>query len=79
MLSCKQLTEIATDYLEENLPWRVRLAVRMHLWICRHCRRYLEQMRKVITLLQQLPKEPVPPGLAEKLLPQFREARDRHA
>jgi predicted anti-sigma-YlaC factor YlaD len=75
MLTCRELTEIATDYLEKDLPWRERLAVHVHLWMCRHCRRYLDQMRKVIALLQRLPREPVPPNLVEELLPQFRKAR----
>jgi predicted anti-sigma-YlaC factor YlaD len=79
MLTCKELTEIATDYLEQDLSWGERLRVHVHLWMCRHCRRYLQQMRKVIALLRRLPKEPVPPNLLEKLLPQFREGRDKSA
>jgi len=79
MLSCKELTELATDYLEKDLPWRERLRVQVHLSMCRHCRRYLDQMRKVIALLRRLPIEPVPPNLLEKLLPQYREMRDKHA
>jgi predicted anti-sigma-YlaC factor YlaD len=79
MLNCKELTEIATDYLEQDLPWGERLRVQLHLWMCRHCRRYLNQMRTVIGLLRLLPKEPVPPNLLEKLLPRFRETRDKHA
>ena len=79
MLSCKELTELATDYLEKDLPWHERLRVQVHLSMCRHCRRYLDQMCKVIALLRRLPIEPVPPNLLEKLLPQFREVRDKHA
>ena len=79
MLSCKELTELATDYLEKDLPWRERLRVQVHLWMCRYCRSYLDQMRKVVALLRRLPKEPVPPNLLEKLLPQYREMRDKHA
>ena len=79
MLSCKQLTELATDYLEQDLPWSKRLQVQLHLWMCSHCRGYLDQMRKVIGLLRRLPTEPAPPNLVEELLPQFREARDKQA
>jgi predicted anti-sigma-YlaC factor YlaD len=77
MLTCRELTELATDYLERDLPWRKRLLVQVHLWMCIHCRRYLDQVRKVIQLLQRLPRDPVPPELLEKLLPQFREMRDK--
>ncbi len=78
-MSCKELTELATDYLEKDLPWRERMRVQVHLWMCRHCRRYLDQMRKVIGLLRRLPMEPVPPKLLETLLPQFRQTRDKPA
>ena len=79
MLTCKELTELATDYLEENLPWHERLRIQVHLWMCRHCRTYLDQMRKVIGLLRRLPKDPVPPKLVETLLLQFRETLDKKA
>jgi predicted anti-sigma-YlaC factor YlaD len=79
MLSCKELTEMATDYLEENLTWGERMRVHIHLWMCRYCRRYLDQMRKVIGLLRRLPTEPVPPNLLETLLPQFRQTREKQA
>ena len=79
MLTCKELTELVTDYLEENLPWRERLGVQVHLWMCRHCQRYVDQMRKVIGLLRRLPTEPVPPKLVETLLAQFREAHGKQA
>jgi predicted anti-sigma-YlaC factor YlaD len=79
MLSCKELTELATAYLEEDLAWRERLRVQIHLWMCKHCRRYMDQMRKVIGLLRRLPSEPIPPQLLETLLAQFRETLDKKA
>jgi len=79
MLSCKELTELATAYLEEDLTWRERLRVQTHLWMCKHCRRYMDQMRKVIGLLRRLPSEPIPPKLLETLLLQFRETLDKKA
>jgi anti-sigma factor RsiW len=77
MLSCKELTEIAMDYLEHDLPWGERLRVQVHLWMCRHCRRCLDQMRTMITFLQRLPKEQAPSSLMEELLPQFRDRHDK--
>jgi predicted anti-sigma-YlaC factor YlaD len=77
MLSCKELTELATAYLEGDLTWRERTGVQVHLWMCRHCRIYVDQMRKVIGLLRRLPAEPVPPKLVETLLPQFRKTHGK--
>ncbi len=47
MLSCKEVTrKIASDELAEA-GWRERLAVRLHLLLCRHCRRYASQLRAI--------------------------------
>ena len=47
MLSCKELTrKIASDELVAA-GWRERLPVRLHLLWCRHCRRYMAQMRAI--------------------------------
>ena len=47
MLSCKEVTrKIASDELAEA-GWRERLAVRLHLLLCRHCRRYVAQLRAI--------------------------------
>ncbi len=45
MLSCKDVaTAIASDGLACR-GWRHRLQVRLHLLVCRHCRRYAAQIR----------------------------------
>ena len=47
MLSCKEVTrKIASDEFAEG-EWRERLAVRLHLLLCRHCRRYVAQLRAI--------------------------------
>lgn len=79
MLSCKEITELATEYMEGSLPWRQRLGVRMHLWMCTHCRRYMDQMRKVVEVLKRLPSETAPPDILDKLLLRFREKGDKPA
>lgn len=45
MLSCKDVTQRAGDWTDGHLPWRARLAVRLHLLLCRLCRRFLRQYR----------------------------------
>ncbi len=47
MLTCKEVSRIiASDELAEA-GLRRRLAVRFHLWMCRHCRRYATQIRQL--------------------------------
>jgi len=51
VFACRDLTRYANAYLEDELPALTRLRVRVHLLICRNCRRYLRQLRQTIALL----------------------------
>ncbi len=55
MPSCREMTELSTDYLEHTLGWRARLAVRWHLTLCRFCRAYYDQVAKTLRLLRGRP------------------------
>ena len=45
--SCRDVTRaISTDSVEEA-AFRQRLAIRMHLLLCHHCRRYARQLRAI--------------------------------
>ena len=44
MLKCRQVPEQAERMLAGDLTWRERLSLRMHLFICGHCRRYVRQL-----------------------------------
>ena len=44
-LSCRQLVELATDYLEGALSRADRLRLERHLAACDGCTAYIEQMR----------------------------------
>jgi hypothetical protein len=47
MLTCKEVsTSISSGGLERS-GWRYRLRLRLHLLICRYCRRYAAQIRVV--------------------------------
>jgi hypothetical protein len=47
-LSCRELVELVTDYLEERLSADDRTRFQMHLVYCDSCRTYLHQMRQVL-------------------------------
>ena len=40
MLNCREVSERASDFLDTELPWQVRLQMRFHLLMCRFCREY---------------------------------------
>ncbi len=53
-MTCQELTERITDWLERRLPAAESARVRVHLWMCRGCRAYVQQMRATIRLLARL-------------------------
>jgi anti-sigma factor RsiW len=67
-----ELVELVTDYLEERLLPEERARVDAHLAECRHCRDYLEQMRRTIHALGELPEESLPLEARDALLAAFR-------
>jgi predicted anti-sigma-YlaC factor YlaD len=72
VLTCRDVTERATDYMERALPLRASLAMRMHLGLCAACRAYLGQMRMTVRLLRGRSLGTPPADLAESLIKQAR-------
>lgn len=62
MPTCRDMSELVTDYLERRLPVTGWLGVRWHLLQCDACRRYVGQMRQTIRLLAESAFSP--PGAA---------------
>ena len=74
-LTCKELVELVTEYLENTLPPHDRLRFEQHIAACRHCRLYLEQMRQTIQAVGRLTEDSVQPEARETLLEVFRSWR----
>lgn len=72
MLTCQEVTEVVTDYLEGRQSLMQRLRFQMHLGMCRHCRAYLKQMKGTIDTLGTLPGESIPPEMSQQVLERFR-------
>ncbi len=72
MLTCHEMTELVTDFVEHRLAFPRRLSFQLHLAMCRHCRRYVAQIRSVIRSLRALPETPPSPEVRDELLRQFR-------
>jgi anti-sigma factor RsiW len=71
MLSCKEITELVTDYLEGRLGLADRMRFQMHLGMCKHCRAYLRQMKATIATLGKLPDEPMPDEVRDEMRKRF--------
>jgi anti-sigma factor RsiW len=72
-LSCRELVEIVTEYLEGTLPTNERARVDAHLANCPGCSTYIEQMRETVRLTGRLREEDVRPAAREALLQAFRD------
>jgi predicted anti-sigma-YlaC factor YlaD len=75
MLTCRQMTELVTDYLERRMIWWDRVRFQMHLGMCRHCREYVRQMKETIRAAGHVRIEPPPAAVEEELLKRFRDWR----
>jgi anti-sigma factor RsiW len=71
-LSCREVVELVTDYLEDDMADERRDLFERHLAICGACQRYLEQMRTTIGLTGMLREEDVPPEVMGELVAAFR-------
>ena len=49
-MNCRELLDQLDDCVERAGGWRVDWRMRVHLWICRQCRRYLSMYRATIRL-----------------------------
>ena len=75
-LTCRELVELVTDYLEGALPRRERRRFERHIARCDGCTAYLEQLRVTIAMLGTLTEDDVPAPARDELLAAF---RDWHA
>ncbi len=72
MLTCQEVTELVTDYLEGRQPLVQRLRFQLHLGMCRHCRAYLRQMKITVEALGSLAGEAIPPEMSHEVLDRLR-------
>jgi predicted anti-sigma-YlaC factor YlaD len=71
-LTCSELVELITDYLENSLPADQRVRFDQHLAICEGCRNYVDQMRTTIALTGALKEQDIPSTARARLLSAFR-------
>jgi anti-sigma factor RsiW len=71
-LTCKELVEVVTDYLEGRMAPADRRRFEEHLVFCDGCSTYLAQMRQTIGLVGRLSEEDVAEPARTQLLEVFR-------
>ena len=58
MLSCRDVSEGASHFIEGETTLMERFNLRLHLIICSHCRRFLKQFRLTTSASRQLQQVP---------------------
>jgi anti-sigma factor RsiW len=74
-ISCQEVVEVITDYLEGKLPPEDVAIFEAHLALCDGCRWYLDQMRITIATVGRIDDDEVPDELRETVLAAFRNHR----
>ena len=71
-LSCQELVELVTDYLEGALPAELHERFDRHIAHCSGCQAYLAQMHATIRITGKLEAESLSPEAERTLLDAFR-------
>jgi anti-sigma factor (TIGR02949 family) len=74
-MSCKELVEVITDYLEGTMSAADRERFEAHLDECEYCVNYLGQIRETVAALGTLPEESLSDRARSELLAAFRNFR----
>jgi anti-sigma factor RsiW len=72
-VTCQEIVELVTDYLEGDLPADEMSLFEQHLNLCDGCVAYVTQMRTTVATVGRLREEDVPVETRERLLAAFRD------
>lgn len=78
MLSCKQVTRLVSQSHDRRLSAMERWRVRMHLWYCLGCRRFVRQMKFLSMATQRLVAEQGVKRLSPAARDRIRRSLDEH-
>ena len=70
-MTCRELVELVTEYLEGTLLGHDRMRTRGASAECPYCEEYIAQMRRTVAVLGAAP-EPIDPAREQVLLEAFR-------
>jgi anti-sigma factor RsiW len=66
-MSCAELVERLTEYLEDAMPAPDRARLEAHLGECPDCVRYVEQLRRTVDLVGALREDDLEPTMEHRL------------
>lgn len=71
-MTCQELVELVTDYLEDALQSEQRDRFEAHLTVCPGCVEYLQQIRLTIAATGAVTEDSLEPQVRDALLSAFR-------
>lgn len=71
-ITCRELVELVTDYLESALPPSDLARFEAHLKICEPCRDYVQQVRQMVMAAGRVGDDSLDARTRESLLESFR-------
>jgi hypothetical protein len=72
-VTCREVVELVTEYLEHSLPPDVATLVEQHLNFCEGCVWYVDEIRMAVATVGRIEPEEVPPDVRDRLLTAFRD------
>ena len=76
-MSCKELVELVTEYLEGALSPADQRRFELHMSKCEGCKLYIDQIRLTIKAAGQLTEDSINPAVKDELLAAFRDWKKR--
>jgi predicted anti-sigma-YlaC factor YlaD len=76
-ISCQEVVELVTDYLEGAMPPEEVARFEHHLSLCDGCVFYVDQIRMTVEAVGRIGEEDVPPDIRDGLVEAFRDFK-RH-
>jgi predicted anti-sigma-YlaC factor YlaD len=71
-ITCQEVVEVVTDYLEGRMTAEDAAVFEAHLELCDGCRWYVEQMRITIATVGRIEEADVPDEMRDTLMAAFR-------
>jgi anti-sigma factor RsiW len=72
-ISCQEVVELVTDYLDHALPAEEASLFEQHVNFCDGCEWYLDEMRTTVSTVGRIAEEEMPQQTRDRLLTAFRE------
>jgi anti-sigma factor (TIGR02949 family) len=72
-LTCSDIVELVTEYLDGSLPPDDATLVEQHLNFCEGCVWYVDQIRATVETVGRIDPQEVPPDVRDRLITAFRD------